>query len=104
MSNLIQTLSQLRRPRLLIRAGRCGQADYMRNRALRRLLQCAAPPSPEVAITRLLPMEDELNQARLEGAANYNALRHIEIMIAIMAEARIMQASANVHQLPIAAE
>lgn len=88
--SLAERLSALRRPRLLIRAARFGQADYSRNRDLRRLLQVQTAPGPEAALQALLLAEEDLETARRQGAAAYNLVRHIEVLIAMMAEARVL--------------
>jgi hypothetical protein len=89
MSDLTALLSALRRPRLLVRAAQHGIAHYDRNRDLRRLLSGAAPV-PEVAVTRLIEAEDGLETARREGGASYSVARHVEVMIAILAEMRLV--------------
>ena len=55
MTDLLSFVSELRRPRLLIRAARAGVTDYNRNRDLKRVMRLAAPPAPERAEARLLP-------------------------------------------------
>lgn len=90
MSDLTQLLSALRRPRLLIRAARFGQSDYNRNRDLRRLIQTPVAPTPEAALRRLLEAEAEAETSRRSGEAAYNLIRHIELLIAMMAEARLL--------------
>lgn len=89
MSDLAAALAALRRPRLLIRAARFGIGDYDRGRALRRLIDADGTPCTETALRRLLAEEDAADGARRAKAAGYNAARHIELLIAIMAEARI---------------
>ncbi|MBD3787785.1 MAG: hypothetical protein IE922_12630 [Sphingomonadales bacterium] len=85
---MAERLGALRRPRLLIRAARFGQVDYSRNRDLRRLLQLPTAPGPEAALQALLLAEEDLETARRQGMAGYNLIRHIEVLIAMMAEAR----------------
>ena len=81
-------IDNLSRPRLLIRAARFGLSDYRRERDLRRLIQ--PPASPEAALTRLLSVEDDMEQTRRAGDASYSIARHIEVLIALMAEARVV--------------
>lgn len=87
----------LRRPRLLIRAARAGQAGWRRERDLPRLLRCDDCPRPAAALSRLRVEEARQNAARLEGAAEYDMRRHVMLMIAILAEMR-----AAVEQAPVA--
>jgi Family of unknown function (DUF6477) len=88
MTDFRSLLADLRRPRLLIRAARCGILDYRRDRDLRRLM--ASTPSPECAVPQLLAEEERLEQIRKSGEASYSAIRHIEVMIALMAEVRLL--------------
>jgi hypothetical protein len=89
MSDLAAALAALRRPRLLIRAARFGVSDYDRGRDLRRLIRAEGAPCPEAALRQLIVEEDALDAARRAKVAGYSAARHIEVLIAIMAEARV---------------
>lgn len=91
MTDLYHTVSTLRRPRLLIRAARFGQRDYNRTRDLRRLMKLPATPAPAQALERLIAEESMLDSARREGVAHYSLMRHIEVLIAMMAEARLLR-------------
>ncbi|MBZ4023045.1 hypothetical protein CKO11_11295 [Rhodobacter sp. TJ_12] len=82
-------LAHLRRPKLLIRAARCGLHDYDRRRALKRLLATAVPPAPDAAVQALLASESKLEEARRKGTAAYSFPRHVEVLIALMAEVRL---------------
>lgn len=83
-------LSQLRRPRLLVRAARHGLQDYRRDRDLTRLIHTNACPRPEAALEALLETEGMLEETRRAGDATYSIARHIEVLIAMMAEARLL--------------
>lgn len=96
MTDLLSLVSDLRRPKLLIRAARAGLCDYNRNRDLKRLMRLASPPSPDRAVKALLAEEERLEDTRREGNASYNLSRHIEILIAMMAEARLLPRRAEV--------
>lgn len=84
-------LSNMRRPRLLIRAARFGVADYRRDRDLRRLIGRTAPPAD--ALRQLMTEEGRLEHNRQQGDATYSFAKHIELLIALVAEARLMQRS-----------
>ncbi len=85
-----QTLmSSLRRPRLLVRAARLGLQDYSRDRCLRRLMPGETPPKPGQAFHALVEREREINETRREGSAAYSVARHIELLIALIDEARL---------------
>ncbi len=88
MTDLLSFLANLRRPRILMRAARFGLGDYRRERDLRRLVR--STPAPAQALPRLIDEEDRLETLRREGRADYSAARHIEVMIALMAEARLL--------------
>lgn len=95
MTDFTALLAELRRPRLLIRAARFGIADYRRDRDLRRLIGIAAPASPDRTLPRLLSEEEKLEQTRKAGDASYSLTRHIELLIALMAEARLLPRDAR---------
>ena len=82
-------LKSLRRPRLLVRAARLGLVDYNRTRSLRRLMPGETPPSPGQAFAFLAEHEAAIDQIRREGAASYSVARHIELLVALIEEARL---------------
>ena len=82
-------ISSLRRPRLLVRAARLGLQDYSRDRCLRRLMPGEALPKPGQALQALAQRESEINETRREGSAAYSVARHIELLIALIDEARL---------------
>ncbi len=88
MTDFRAILSNLRRPRLLIRAARFGLTDYRRERDLRRLIEGAT--SPEVTVARLLHEEERMEEHRRKGDACYSLSRHIEVLIALLAESRLI--------------
>lgn len=90
MTDFSAILKDLRRPRLLIRAARHGLCDYRRDRDLRRLIRLATLPSPDRALRALLAEEAEIERSRQAGEARYSVGRHIEILIALMAELRLL--------------
>lgn len=92
MTDPMPILKALRRPRLLIRAARIGLSEYSRDRDLARLVKSSRLPSPAQALDRLLEQEERLEQTRREGDASYSISRHVEVLIALMAEARLLPA------------
>jgi hypothetical protein len=90
MTDVMTLLASLRRPRLLIRAARFGLADYNRDRDLMRLMRLPATPSPARAVDGLIAEEARLEAIRLAGEASYSVARHVEVLIALMAEARLL--------------
>jgi len=90
MIDLSRHVASLRRPRLLVRAARLGISEYKRERDLCRLMKSAHAPAPETAVTRLLDEEGQLEDTRKNGDAAYSVPRHVEILIALMAEVRLL--------------
>lgn len=88
MSDFRTILANLRRPGLLIRAARFGLEDYRRERDLRRVL--SQPAHAEANVSRLFAEEERLEQIRVTGDLNYPVGRHIEVLIALMAEVRLL--------------
>ena len=92
MNDLMTMLKSLHRPRLLIRAARFGLANYSRERDLRRIMKESGLPSPGRAVMSLMSEERQLEEKRQTGDAAYSITRHVEILIALMAEARLLRA------------
>jgi len=88
MTDCRTMLATLRRPRLLMRAARFGLAEYRRDRDLRRYVGGTA--SPEDTVTSLMSVEARLEATRIAGDATYSVARHIEVLIALMAEVRLL--------------
>ena len=89
MSDFCKSLAALRRPRLLMRAARFGLGDYRRERDLRRLVKCGH--SPEETVPSLMWAEEELEATRQSGDASYSVARHIDVLIALLAEAQLLR-------------
>ena len=96
MSELHSQIARLKRPRLLIRAARIGLADYRRTRLLRALL--ADTRTTEDVVARLLEHEARAEAQRRGGEASYSVARHVEILIALMAEARHLPVRAQARE------
>lgn len=88
MTDFRSLLANLRRPALLIRAARFGLTDYRRDRDLRRLIAVVLPPERSMAL--LFELEERLEETRKCGDAAYSVNRHIDVLIALMAEARML--------------
>ena len=91
MQDILSHLSTLERPRLLISAARHGVADYDRDKHLIRLLGGVNLPTPGAAILRLMDLERLQNDMRLAGGGAYRPAAHVEVLIALMGEARLMR-------------
>lgn len=93
MQDLMTMISTIRRPRLLIRAARFGAQEYNRDRHLQRILGYGALPRPAAALMRLMEVERVLNEQRREDDAGYSLPRHLDVLIAMMGEAQLVQAN-----------
>jgi hypothetical protein len=76
-----------------MRAARIRAMDYRRTAHLPRLLGYGQMPKHSDAILRLIEIEGFLNALHKAGQSAYNLLRHIDVMIAIVEEARDLRAS-----------
>ncbi|WP_371153438.1 DUF6477 family protein [Jannaschia sp. 2305UL9-9] len=93
MCKITSELNDLRRPSLLVDAANCGTEAYQRRRDLRRMLRVAIPPTARAALEKLLPIEADLEKRRRMGATTYSFARHVDILVALLAEARAFRAS-----------
>lgn len=91
MTDLATALTALRRPSLMIRAARHGQADYHRTRDLARLIDADTTPPPRDAVRKLLAEEELLEATRKSDGLGYSLARHIDILVALMAEAQFLR-------------
>jgi hypothetical protein len=57
------------------------------------LLGYGRTPKTAAALLKLIEYEDELNIQRKSGESAYNLVRHLDVLIAIVGEARILRAS-----------
>jgi len=90
MTDLLSFLESLRRPRLLIQAARIGLEDYNRLRDLKRLLRETALPGPGAAIAKLINEENLLEEKRRTSDASYSIAHHVNVLVALMGEARLL--------------
>ncbi|QUJ77608.1 hypothetical protein KDD17_06485 [Sulfitobacter albidus] len=102
MQDIHTILATLHRPRLLMRAARIGARDYRRRAHLGRLLGYGMVPRHGAALMRLIDMEAELESQRIDSDAAYNLVRHVDTLIAIVAEARLLRAANDGAQLRVA--
>lgn len=93
MLDLQTRIATLKRPALLARAAGFGVDDYRRETHLRRILDGDRLPRHAEAIIRLLDLEAEMNAMRKTRSGHYRPALHLELLIAILGEARLMRAS-----------
>ena len=91
MQDIHSFLATLHRPRLLMRAARIGAAEYRREGHLPRLLGYGNLPRHAQALMRLTDIESELERQRTASDAAYNVVRHVDVLIAIVSEARLLR-------------
>ena len=90
MQNANDTLSAIHRPKILVRAAKIGMEWYKRERDLRRLTRGFSTPAPAEAVSQLMEAEGLLEDARKSGDAAYDIHRHISVLTALLAEARLL--------------
>ncbi len=95
MQDILSMLHTLHRPRLMMRAARIGAQDYRRCSHLPRLLGYGVLPRHAPALVRLIEIEAELNTQRKASDAGYSLIRHIDVLIAMVGEARVLKATQN---------
>jgi Family of unknown function (DUF6477) len=88
MTDFTALVSNLRRPSMLIRAARLGMEDYRRDRDLRRFVD--KPLRSEETVAKLLRTEAEFEQTRCCGALDYSFIKHIEVLIALLSEVKLL--------------
>ena len=90
MSDLLQVFKALRRPKILVRAARIGVDLYRRDRDLKRVLKRSHLPKPGKGMAPLIALEQEMESTRKEGNTTYSIPRHVEVLVALMAEASFL--------------
>jgi Family of unknown function (DUF6477) len=91
MKDVLTMLKEMRRPALLMRAARIGAEDYKRAVHLARLLGFGRLPGPVESLMRLMESEAALEEQRGAGMASYSVADHVDVLIAMVGEARVLQ-------------
>lgn len=91
MQDILTMLNTLHRPRLMMRAARIGAQDYRRAAHLPRLLGYGVLPRHGAALLKLMDIEAALEEQRTQSDASYSLIRHLDVLIAMVAEARILR-------------
>jgi hypothetical protein len=95
MTDIATQMTAMRRPRILVRAAKFGLSDYVRDRDLKRMFAPEAPPRPGLAVAPLIAREAEIEAVRQAGSAAYSAVRHVEVLTALIAETRLAAEALN---------
>ncbi len=98
MQDVLSMLNALRRPALLMRAARIGADEYRRTTHLPRILGYGVLPRHGAALIKLIELENDLNTQRASGDTGYSLLKHVDVLIAMVGEARVLRAAQS-HQL-----
>ncbi|MEH6644964.1 DUF6477 family protein [Sulfitobacter sp.] len=93
MKDIHNLLASLHRPRLLMRAARIGAQQYRREGHLPRLLGYGILPRHGDALMKLVGIEAELETQRVDQDTAYSPTNHVDVLIAIVGEARELRAS-----------
>lgn len=93
MQDIHSLLAALHRPRLLMRAARIGAQDYRRDGHLPRILGYGMLPRHGDALMRLMDIEAELERQRSATDTAYSLVNHVDVLIAIVGEARALRVS-----------
>jgi hypothetical protein len=100
MQDVITMLQNTHRPRLMMRAARAGAETYRREAHLPRLLGYGTLPRHGQALMKLMELEADQDKRRRAGDAGYSLLRHIELLIAMVGEARVLRAAQSAPATP----
>lgn len=93
MQDVITMLQNMHRPRLMMRAAKAGAEGYRRDAHLPRLLGHSTLPRHNQALLKLIEIETELNTKRKATEPDYSLMRHLDVLIAMVGEARILRAA-----------
>ena len=99
MKDIHSLLASLHRPRILMRAARIGAQDYRRAVHLPRLLGYGVLPRHAEALMRLVDVEADMETQRTTSDPCYSIARHVDVLIAIVGEARELRALKSGPQL-----
>ncbi|MCF6305475.1 MAG: DUF6477 family protein [Rhodobacteraceae bacterium] len=81
-------LAGLRRPGILIESARIGVKHYQREKALNRLFKTNRPNAKTALVSALKAREQDIENLRQLGDGTYRAQHHVQVMTALIAEAR----------------
>ena len=78
-------------PQIAKRVGDAAE-EYRREKHLPRHLGQSHLPKPAAALLRLFELERDMNEARRTKATGYSVVSHVDLLIAIVGEARLLRA------------
>ncbi len=99
MQDILETVAQLSRPKLLVRSAKSAAQHYKRDRDLPRLLPGQRPHKHAATILKLMELEQGFDDRRraheahqLDGAG-YLAADHLDVLIALVGEVQLLRAA-----------
>ncbi len=93
MQDVLSMMDRLKRPKLLTRAARLGADAYRRESCLPRVLGYGTVPRAAEALLLLMQQEAEMNDKRKAGDTGYSLPLHLDLLIAMVGEARLLRRS-----------
>jgi len=91
MEDVLTLVSRLKRPQMMVQTARHGIGDYNRTRHLRHILKTDTVPRSSDALIRLMELDAHLEDLRNARRAEYSYARHVEVLVALMCEARTLR-------------
>ena len=95
MTEILRQLDALRRPAILMGAARIGAEDCRREPHLRRVFGQRHLPHLIEGLRQLISIEQDLNTKRTRGDFGYHPGDHVEVLIALMGEAKLLRRCEN---------
>ena len=87
MSQIVELITALRRPRILVQAARHGVQSYDSKREIMKLTGYNSSTA-EALVDCLARRERLLDRERREGSETYDMHQHIQVLTALLAELR----------------
>lgn len=95
MSQFQKRLSNLKRPKILIKAAKIASQTYRRSRDLSRILGYSHPTLDSSIHQQIFDLEHSINQKRRLGDASYDLKTHVQVLGALLAEVSVELQSAD---------
>ena len=95
MTEITATLSNMKRPGLLIRAARIALENFRRDTMLGRILGEESDLTPSNCLGLLMELENGMNEQRKTGDAAYSIARHISVLTALLHEVNLSQSAVS---------
>lgn len=90
MRSIAQSLSSLKRPKLLVSTAKIALQKFKRETTLERIFGYDISDDPATVLETLYETESAINFQRKTGDATYSIARHISVLTALMHEAKAL--------------